>query len=160
MLEFLYVDDSAALIRVDSSLGLRERFCSVDASPFGIAFRPSEYQGQPARFSAVAYRPDYLPDELQINILENARATDPLIFQLPFLAPFPSSDSDTNADVHPNGAAQLDSFVLDHRIGALSAEVAELLAQNGICCQSSDADRLTLTFDSDAVGSDLIKLLI
>jgi len=97
MLELLFVDDPTALASSHAPLNLQQRFTSSEASPFGIGFRPSAARGESASFPSADYRPEFLPDGAHIEVMDGGLATDPLIFHLPFLAPFSETTSSINA---------------------------------------------------------------
>jgi len=86
MLELLFEINEAEIsspIITPTQLKARCNYLQTGYSPFGIAFRRNKID-QILPFSTWAYKPSYLPDHLQIDIAQNTKPHEPLIFVVPF----------------------------------------------------------------------------
>lgn len=86
MLELLFVIDKREIsssIITPTRLKERCNYYQTGYSPFGIAFRREE-SDQVLPFSTWAYKPPYLSDYLQIDIAQNTKPHEPLIFVVPW----------------------------------------------------------------------------
>ncbi len=83
-LEVLYIHDQVELIAsMAAPLQLAQRFAELesDASPFGICFRPEKTEK--CSFESFVYKPNYLPEPLQIDVAP-VILSEPLFFFLDF----------------------------------------------------------------------------
>lgn len=86
MLELLFAIDETELSNpAIKPTHLRERcnYHHTGYSPFGIAFRRTQIDAD-LPFKTWAYKPPYLPDDLQIDIAKNTTPCEPLLFVVPF----------------------------------------------------------------------------
>ncbi len=86
MLEFLWVMDKEEVSSptvAPTKLEERSRYHETGYSPVGIGFRRSKI-GEALPFNTWAYRPAYLPAQLQIDIARGIKPHEPLLFAIPF----------------------------------------------------------------------------
>ena len=86
MFELLFVVDKEDVCSpVVSPIHLKERcnYRQTQFSPFGIAFR-RQNEDKALPFPTWKYKPPYLPEHLQIDIAENIKPDEPLLFVVPF----------------------------------------------------------------------------
>ena len=86
MLEFLWVmdkEEASSLAVSPTKLEERSRYYETGYSPLGIGFRRSKI-GEALPFNTWAYRPAYLPAQVQIDIARGTKPYEPLLFVIPF----------------------------------------------------------------------------
>jgi hypothetical protein len=86
MLELLFaINDREISSPIIKPTHLQERcdYYQTGYSPFGVAFRRTEIDAD-LPFETWAYRPPYLPDNLQIDIAKHTAPYEPLLFVIPF----------------------------------------------------------------------------
>lgn len=88
-LEFLWIhDEEEAGSGPAKGLGLVERRCSRDASPFGLVLRGAGPKGDTLPFDGWPYQPDYFPAPMSFHIGDNAGIREePLCIFVPFELP-------------------------------------------------------------------------
>lgn len=86
MLELLFaINEREISSPIIKPTHLRERcnYHQTGYSPFGVAFRRTEIDSE-LPFETWAYKPPYLPDNLQIDIAKHTAPHEPLLFVPPF----------------------------------------------------------------------------
>jgi len=88
MLELLWLYDRAeAISGPGKRMRIAERAASVDASPFGLVFRPTEETNSKMPFAGWKYEPDYLGAPKFLHVGANSEnLVEPLLIFIPFLA--------------------------------------------------------------------------
>jgi hypothetical protein len=85
MLEFLWVENEQEVrssVIAPTQLWERWQYRQSGYSPFGLCIRPEIGRSLP--FATWAYRPPYLPPQIQIDIAAGTRPVEPLLFVIPF----------------------------------------------------------------------------
>jgi hypothetical protein len=110
MLELLWVEGPQEA-RSDEvrRLGLWERWSQrhIDASPFGICYRPTNDPTLPPPFDSWSYRPSYAPITIAVAVT-SLNPHEPLLFYLPYLRKV----SQSGPHVHSAGMRSLSSAVI------------------------------------------------
>lgn len=86
MLELLFaINEEEISSPIIQPTQLRERcnYHQTGYSPFGVAFRRTEIDTD-LSFDTWAYKPPYLPDNLQIDIARDTASHEPFLFVIPF----------------------------------------------------------------------------
>ncbi len=136
MIECLVVDDEDALDDPRGAvLRLGTRFRNDAASALGFAFRPDGTDSAAADFSAVAYRPRYLPPAWHIDVHDEPDTRMPLLFHLPFAARAHGAPDDAEPRAHPNGARRVSELHLESECDP-ARDALRVLAEAGVRCTS------------------------
>lgn len=86
MLELLFAineEEISSPIIKPTQLQERCNYHQTGYSPFGVAFRRTEIDTE-LPFKTWAYKPPYLPDNLQIDIARDTASYEPFLFVIPF----------------------------------------------------------------------------
>ena len=140
MVEFLWVCDPAATETpaiAPLSLLKRADHRRSGYSPFGIGLRYRPDTPETAKtlpFDTWAYRPPYLPPQLQFEIASQTRPEEPLIFVIPFAATRPDTlPPDRRQPLnHPNRARQITGLHLRMATAAPPSPALQTLQTLGI----------------------------
>lgn len=113
-IELLWLENSEeAQSPVTAPTMLYERLTSknINISPFGICFRPENPTDKTAKFPSWSYKPNYLPNNLEVNVAKNTLLVEPMWFFLSFASrPDVASQDKKQPLIHPNGLSEVTSI--------------------------------------------------
>jgi hypothetical protein len=130
MIELLWVcDEQEAQSEITRRTLLWDRWIARNgqACPFGICLRPAASVGVGAPFSALDYRPAYLPDPLALQIAE-AGLEEPMWVYLSFMS---RDKRKQHFAEHPNGAREITGLTLT-TVEPLASSAAHCVVLSGI----------------------------
>lgn len=161
MLEFLWVENEAEVrsppIR-PTRLWERSRSQETGYVPFGLAFRPTAGVAEPPGplpFETWAFRPPYLPPDLQIDVARNdAYPGEPLIFTIPFGQRPDATPPDRRQPLdHPLGLKEMTGLTLTLPPAPSRSTAVVALEQLGLVSFMEGDDPLaTMAFDGEQQG--------
>lgn len=100
-------DEAKSAITAPTMLYDRLTSKSGDISPFGVCFRPNNQADREVKFPSWSYRPNYLPDSLEVNIAKNTSLYEPMWFFLSFaLRPELATEPKRQPLEHLNGLSE------------------------------------------------------
>ena len=155
-LELLWLADANEAQRpLTQPTRLYERLTTIglDTSPFGFAFRPERTGETDAPFPHWAYRPDYLPAQMKIDVGQ-APLSEPMWFFLAFGGkPALATGARRQPLEHEAGLREVTSLRLTIPTGAPLSDVArQVAAIDNLEIVRGEAHLLELGFDGEGVG--------
>lgn len=144
MLELLWLRDEAEVSSPTvAPTHLKERcnYQQTGYSPFGIGFRRSNAEAN-LPFKSWAYKPDYLPAELQIDIAQHTKPNEPLLFVIPF-------KKKTNEINHNAGMKKVSKIQVTIPSNEPFSDAVNAIGQQGLIKFIKGAENsLTIEFDN------------
>jgi hypothetical protein len=160
MLEFLWVideDEARSSVIAPTRLWERWRYRDTGYSPFGIAFRPRSGQSAPSTtwpFATWAYRPPYLPRDLEISVASNMVSAEPLVFVIPFGGRQDSLPPEQRQPLdHAIGFREITSVRITVPDGRTLSDAVRELHESGLIAFRGGDDHLAeIEFDKGQAG--------
>jgi hypothetical protein len=157
MLEFLWVADeqevqSEAIAL--THLWQRWQYRQTGYSPFGIGFRWREATERSLPFNSWAFRPPYLPPELQFDVA-CTHQTEPMVFVMPFQGTRPDAAPPDRRQplTHANGSREITAIHITlPAIAPLSEAIQSIAATDLITFSQGDNHWAEVEFDGGRQG--------